>query len=277
MPPLPGFSDNPFLTRSDLIRAALALIQPLDQYKSPSGARIKLATGTGTGFSETAAQLEGYARPLWVVADLLRLNSATENADLPSIGVQLDSWITGLKAGIDPQSPEYWGSLSNVDQRMVEMESIAYALLVFPNAFNLKDDEEARKNLIDWLQQINHHKMPQNNWLWFRVLVNLALVRTLEVPLLEVKKDIDESLELLDAFYLGEGWSSDGFWGDERKQADYYSGSFAIQFAQLLFVRFAPDYDSERTRRYVNQAKEFAIVFWRYFSPGGMTRIQPRI
>jgi hypothetical protein len=78
MPPLPGFSDSPFLTRSDLIRAATALIQPLHQYKSPANARIKLATSTGAGFSETAAQLEGFARPLWVVPDLLQLQTQTQ-------------------------------------------------------------------------------------------------------------------------------------------------------------------------------------------------------
>ncbi|KAF5724959.1 hypothetical protein FMUND_304 [Fusarium mundagurra] len=45
---------------------------------------------------------------------------------------------------------------------------------------------------------------------------------------------MDADFELLDQFYLGEEWSSDGVWGDDKKQVDYYSGSFAIQFAQLL-------------------------------------------
>ena len=76
MPPLPGFSDNTFRTRDDFIRAALALIQPLGQYKSPHNARIKIATSTGAGFSEAAAQLEGFARPLWVIADLLRFQQS---------------------------------------------------------------------------------------------------------------------------------------------------------------------------------------------------------
>lgn len=153
---------------------------------------------------------------------------------------------------------------------MVEMESIAYALLLYPDAFSFADDPVTSANLITWLRQINEHEMPQNNWLWFRVLVNLALVRTLGVPLEGVKHHIDDSLRILDTFYVGEGWSSDGLWSDERKQADYYSGSFAIQFAQLLFVRFAADYDQERAKRYRKQAQEFGSQFWRYFSPDGM-------
>ncbi|KAJ8107964.1 hypothetical protein OPT61_g8503 [Boeremia exigua] len=126
-----------------------------------------------------------------------------------------------------------------------------------------------RGNLVAWLRTINGHAMPKSNWLWFRVLVNLALVRVLGVPLEKVKKHIDESLEELDSFYLGQGWSSDGLWCEERKQADYYSGSFAIQFAQLLYVRFAPDYDATRTERYKEQAREFARSYWRYFGPSG--------
>lgn len=260
MSPLSGFSDNAFRTRADYLRAAIALVEPLHQYKSPNNARIKIATQSGAGFSETAAQLEGFARPLLVVANLLHFDAGSP---------QLRTWIQGIRAGTDPDSPEYWGHLSSFDQRMVEMESIAYALLSNPTAFNFEDDEITRNNLITWLRTINDHRMPQNNWLWFRVLVNLALTRVLGVPLGELKHYIDESLQTLDTFYVGEGWSTDGSWCREQRQADYYSGSFAIHYAQLLFVKFAPDYDNKRASRYKEQAKEFATKYWRYFGPSG--------
>lgn len=272
MPPLPGFSDNPFVTRQDLIRAATALIEPLHKYKSASNARIKIATSIGAGFSETAAQLEGFARPLWVVPDLLHLltDPATLKSgfdtDLKRAG--LETWLSGLAAGVDPKSPEYWGDLFDIDQRMVEMESIAYALLLHPRLF-VPTDPTTKSNLINWLNGINTHAMPRNNWLWFRVLVNAALVKSLDVPLTDVKGYIDAAFEILDSFYLEDGWSSDGTWGEDRRQADYYSGSFAIQFAQLLFVRLYPEYDIARTERYVQQAKTFGARYWRYFAPNG--------
>lgn len=269
MAPLQGFSDNPFRTRSDLIRAALALVHPLHQYKSPQFARIKIATSTGANFSETAAQLEGFARPLLVVAGLHGLKTQDRDSNPSKKNARLDTWISGLKAGTDPESPEYWGDVFSFDQKMVEMESIAYALLSNPGAFSFSEDTKARANIVAWLRQINEHQMPQNNWLWFRVFANLALVKTLGVPLEEVNRYIDESLETLDTFYVADGWSSDGFWGDDRKQADYYSGSFAIQFAQLLFVRFAPGYDPQRTEKYKLQAQDFAKSYWRYFAPTG--------
>lgn len=67
-------------------------------------------------------------------------------------------------------------------------------------------------------------RLPENNWSWFRVLVNLALIKTLGMPMEEVREVVERDLQLLDSFYVGEGWSTDGLWGNERKQADYYSG-----------------------------------------------------
>ncbi|KAL6236493.1 hypothetical protein BDW75DRAFT_250049 [Aspergillus navahoensis] len=260
MPPLPGFSDNPFATRSDLVHAAKSLLSALEPYKSPCKARIKLSVATAAGFDETAAQLEGFARPLWVVPFLLE-----EGCEI----LNLESWVDGLRAGVDPDNLEYWGDLGDFDQRMVEMESIAVALLARPDIFVNALGNDQKNNLITWLNQINQHKMPQNNWLWFRVFVNLALTRSLGVPREKLQDRITADLKTLDTFEIGQGWSSDGLWGDERKQADYYSGSFAIQFAQLLYVRFAGDEDRPRTERYCQLAREFGAVFWRYFDSVG--------
>ncbi|KAL2825797.1 hypothetical protein BDW59DRAFT_161467 [Aspergillus cavernicola] len=261
MPPLPGFTDNPFKSRSDLVRGATSLISVLEPYKSKRQARIKLPAATAAGFDETAAQLEGFARPLWVVPLLL-------NEDI-STNVNLRSWIRGLETGTDPESPEYWGDLGDVDQRMVEMESIAVALLSAPDSFLGSMHDSAKDNLVKWLRQINDHKMPPNNWLWFHVFVNLTLFKVLGIPRDEVQHQIDADLETLDSFQIGEGWSSDGLWGDERKQADYYPGSFAIQFAQLLYIQFVGDEDTIRAEKYSQSAKDFGATFWRYFDPHG--------
>jgi hypothetical protein len=64
MPPLPGFSDNPFKTRADFQSACVSLLRALKPYQSPGGARIKLPLVSGTHFDDIAAQLEGFARPL---------------------------------------------------------------------------------------------------------------------------------------------------------------------------------------------------------------------
>ncbi|KAJ4257993.1 hypothetical protein NW762_008130 [Fusarium torreyae] len=255
---LTGFTDNPFRDRSDLLRAAAAIIKPLEPYRSTSKARVKLYPSTAAGFDDVAAQLEGFARPLWAISALV-----DKDTD-PS----LRSWIEGIEAGVDPSSPEYWGQLGSFDQRMVEMESIAFALLTEPQTILSLLSSESTKNLQSWLQQINSFTMPQNNWRWFRVLVNLASAKVLGSDKEAARKAMDADFAVLDQFYIGKGWSSDGVWGDDRKQADYYSGSFAIQFAQLLYIRCADD-DQERVAKYRQQAIDFASEYWRYFDTNG--------
>ncbi|CAG8982866.1 hypothetical protein HYALB_00002882 [Hymenoscyphus albidus] len=285
MPALPGFSDNPLQTRQDVLNASLSLLKPLNQYKSPCGARIKLPTATGTGFDEIAAQMEGFARPLWVVADLLALESGTEprsGSEIPNMtednrglllsqcqDLDLGTWIRGLISGVDPESEGYWGDVKDHDQRMVEMEPIAYALLTAPGAFFNSFSSDEKRKLTMYLRSINSRHVPPSNWRWFRVLVNLALVKVCGVPYEEVKKVLQDDLDLLDTFYLGEGWSCDGLWSGDKKQVDYYSGSFAIQYSQLAYVRFAGDIDPTRCEKYCVQAREFAKAFWRFFDTEG--------
>lgn len=154
-------------------------------------------------------------------------------------------------------------------------EPIAYALLSAPSSFlsssNLEPKVSQRKKdaIATWLRSINDKEVPPSNWRWFRILVNLALVKSFGVPYNEVKPSMDADFKVLDSFYLSSGWSSDGLWCADKKQADYYSGSFAIQYSQLAYIRFAGDIDPERVQRYRSEAGEFATTFWRYFDVNG--------
>ena len=86
--------------------------------------------------------------------------------------------------------------------------------------------------------------------------------------LTEVGFLILHGFDLIYGFSVG-GWSADGIWSDEGRQADYYSGSFAIQFSQLLYVRFASDIDPQRCEKFRERAVSFAMSFWRYFDDNG--------
>ncbi|KAK2033981.1 hypothetical protein LX32DRAFT_700635 [Colletotrichum zoysiae] len=218
MPFLSGFSDNPLRTRSDLIQASLALLRPLLPYFSPAKGRIRVPVSSAAHFDDTAAQLEGFARPLWAV----------------------------------------------------EAEIIAFALLAAPDRIYKPLSEKSKQNVTNWLRMLGGMEMSENNWRWFRVFGNLALSKVCGVPFDSVRDEINSDLELLDTFYRFDGWSADGPWqtseqaqaemqhgktarrdavGISRK-ADYYSGSFAIQFSQLLYSRFAADIDPERAETY---------------------------
>lgn len=265
MPPLAGFSGNAFSTRQDFRLAAVALLRAMKPYQSPGGARIKLPLQTGTHFDDVAAQLEGYARALWAVGTLLHSNSITPN----EYDELIRPYIHGLANGTDPAHPEYWGPVVLRDQRMVEMEIISYALLAAPVAMFHTQIPEARQNITEWLKTINGKDFPVTNWLWFRVMTNLALVKVCGVKYEEVGNAMKEDLDLMERFYLGQGWAADGMWSEEGRQADYYSGSFAIQFSQLIYSKMAQDLDPERCAKFRSRAEEFSLTFWRYFDTNG--------
>lgn len=283
MPPLPGFTGNRFGSRVELVEAAKAFLRPLASYTSPGCSRVKLPFESGTLYDETAAQLEGFARPLWVTGSLLASGEYTEEG--------LTRLITGLSNGTDPQRHEYWGDICDMDQRMVETESISFTLLASPRHI-LWDrlGNRTQCNIQKWFLQLNGKQLPRVNWLWFRVFTNLVLVKLCELNTPEIRKQMDTDLTELDTFYLQDGWSSDGKWRtpdlDDAEWdlfcktgkvhsikpdrcADYYSGSFAIQFSQLLYVRFAGDMDPERTSRYLQQSRDFGTQIWRYFDDKG--------
>ncbi|KAJ6115253.1 hypothetical protein N7486_001031 [Penicillium sp. IBT 16267x] len=66
-----------------------------------------------------------------------------------------------------------------MDQRMVEAEVISYALLSAPDKLFHSRDETTRRNIMAWLRGINGKEMPMNNWRWFQVSVNIALIKSL--------------------------------------------------------------------------------------------------
>lgn len=284
MPPLSGFSDNPLVSRDDVVRASRALITPLIPYFSPAQARVRIPVTIGTHFDETAAQFEGFARPLFVVAALLHAGEPVDKV--------LEPWVNGFVAGTDPEHPEYWGAISDKDQRMVESEMIAFALLAIPREV-LWDrlDVRTKTNVVDWFLGLQGKDIHTSNWLWFRVMSSIALIKVCGADSQKIRVQMVKDLALLDSMYLRDGWSSDGIWPDAdevfsadarvfqetgkrnqqfwSRQADYYSGSFAIQFSQLLYVKFASDLDAERAERYRQQARDFGSQFWRYFDESG--------
>jgi hypothetical protein len=78
-----------------------------------------------------------------------------------------------------------------------------------------------------------------------------------------MKADLDH----LDTFYIGDGWSRDGPEG--IVQLDYYSSSFAIQYAQLVYSKLAQGIDPVRCEEFRNRARLFAQDFVHYFDHDG--------
>lgn len=245
--PLAG---NPLETRDDMSRALHDLFNPLLPYFSEGGARVRL-DGAGAHFDRGAADLEGFARPLWGLAPLGAGNGA------------FDHWqrfAEGLANGTDPTHPEYWGTVDSRDQRMVELAALGFALALVPEKIWEPLDKRARDNVIAYFKHVRQFDYADNNWKFFRIFVDIALDR--------LGADFDRSLtkqylEELEGFYIGDGWYRDG----NVRRIDHYI-PFAMHFYGLIYSKLV---DDDYAKRYRERAVLFARDFRHWFAQDGAT------
>tara|TARA_R110002124_G_scaffold114535_24_gene269466 strand:+ start:32 stop:1885 length:1854 start_codon:yes stop_codon:yes gene_type:complete len=243
---------NPLQSRSDAEAALHALFEPLLPYFSEGGARVRL-DGAAAHFDRAAADLEGFARPLWGLTPLA------------AGGGQFDHWELyrrGLANGTDPEHPEYWGTVNATDQRMVELAAIGFTMRMVPQHVWEPLDERAKTNLAAYLKHARSFDYADNNWKFFRILVDLGLE--------ECGVDFDRSLtekylEELDGFYLGEGWYRDG----NVRRIDHYI-PFAMHFYGLIYAKLARG-DEKRVAAYKERAVAFARDIRHWFDEDGGT------
>ncbi|MHA6730614.1 DUF2264 domain-containing protein [Devosia sp. A369] len=241
---------NPLKTRADVEKALHDLFNPLLPFFSEGAARVRL-DGAGAHFDRAAADLEGFARPLWGLTPLA------------AGGGKFDHWELyrqGLANGTDPEHPEYWGTVNATDQRMVELAAIGFTLRLLPHLVWEPLPQQAKDNLAAYLKHARQFDYADNNWKFFRILVDLGLE--------ECGVDFDRSLtekylEELDGFYLGDGWYRDG----NVRRVDHYI-PFAMHFYGLIYAKLAKG-DEKRVAAYKERAKLFAKDIRHWFDEDG--------
>ena len=77
-------------------------------------------------------------------------------------------------------------------------------------------------------------------------------------------ENVRHALELLDTFYLSDGWYSDG----KTEQRDYYV-SFGMHFYGLVYSKLMASEDPGRADLYKERAQQFAKDFIYWFSEDG--------
>ncbi len=204
-------------------------------------------------YDDISADMEAFARPLWGLVPLW--NGGGDIKDFARL------YADGLTDGADKNSEGYWGECRERDQRFVEMAAIAYGLLFARDKLWDALTDGARDDLAAWLYTINEHDVCDSNWIFFRVLVNIALkklARRFDASVLE------SDLDRLDEFYISGGWYRDGAHG----QTDYYI-PFAFHFYGLVYAITMGDEDKERADRYKERACLFAKDFIYWFDEDG--------
>jgi hypothetical protein len=242
---------NPLASKHDVQRAVVDLVEPIVEHLSAGGARARLGT-FGAHFAPRVAQLEGYARPLWGIVPLV--------AGGGTFG-HWDRWVAGLAHGTDPENEEYWGPCADdIDQRMVEMAAIGFALAFVPEQLWDPLTGSERDQLVEWLRGIERREPAQNNWQFFRLLVQMGLERV-GVP---IDRDAQaRSIAFIDSFAIDDGWYTDGRGGN----IDYYV-PFAFHTYGLVLAASSLG-DRGAAARYVERARQFAPDFQHWFAADG--------
>lgn len=252
------FSQIPLSSRASVQSLLTSLLDPLLPFFSPLRSRVRVPGATAVRFDQTASELEGLCRPLWGLACLLAGGGSYGSAQY---------WIDGIRAGVDPDGPEFWGYTRDNDQRMVEMCPLGFALAVVPGIWEGLGDK-GRRDLEEWLAGgVNDKNMPDTNWLWFRVFANLGLKKN---GGRFSQERLDKDIARLEVFYRGGGWSNDGPEGIH--QMDYYSSSFAIQFLQLAYAKLAGEdgeSEKERAKEFRSRAQQVALDLVHYYDAEG--------
>lgn len=244
--------DNPLKTRDQVAQAALSLLRPLLERLSDGKARLSLGE-TGAVYPPDVAEMEAYSRPLWALVPMMAGGFA-EAAPF------FEAWQQGLIHGTDPAHPEYWGEIEDIDQRMVEMAVMGMGLCFARTWFFDTLSPAARKNVHAWLSQINHHAMPENNWRFFRVLVNIGFQLTGQAY---DQERLAQDLSLIEDHYEGDGW-----YYDTPDQRDYYT-AWGFHYYGLLYAVAMGDRDPERALRFRERARLFAPSFAAWFAADG--------
>lgn len=241
---------NPLRARNDVAQATLDLFNPLLPWFSESCARVTLSAEAAI-FDRAAADLEGFARPLWGLAPLA------------AGGGQFDHWALyrrGLVAGMDPTHPDYWGDVADRNQRLVELAAIGLAMRLVPHHIYHPLDAREKAIVSAYLLKARGRDYVDNNWKFFRVLVDLGLE--------ECGIDFDRQgtlayLDDLEAFALEDGWYRDG----PVRRTDHYI-PFAMHFYGLIYARLQKG-DDARAERLRARARRFAEDIRHWYGPDG--------
>ena len=151
-------------TKQDFQQWMYEVLNPLKPLYSEGCARLHLGD-SGVTYPQVSIEMEAFSRPLWALVPLW-LGGGKGFEDI---------YQKGLANGTNPSHPEYWGGFNDYDQRFVEMAAIASGLIFTPEKIWEPLSEEEKSGLAKWLYGINEHAIPDCNWQFFMILVNIAL------------------------------------------------------------------------------------------------------
>lgn len=230
-----------------------SIIQLLEKMITPFfSENAKIDERYASVYDNNVIELEAFSRMLLGLGPLL-YNSPNKE--------YLDKVLCKISDGVDPQKETYWGIKTTMNQSHVEMFAIAFFL--YSLRFQIPESyfEKNSENLCNWLISINSVDFPQNNWLFFKLMINCLLYK---LDMIDLNwKLVRELQRQIDELYLEDGLYSDG----TSTRIDYYN-SFAFHFYSLLYCGVMEE-DKEVCELYKQRALQFANIYKLFFSDDG--------
>nr|WP_281287956.1 DUF2264 domain-containing protein [Pseudonocardia hierapolitana] len=248
-------------TRKHWTTVADDLLAAVQRYRSPRGGRIDLP-GAPAKAGVVSDGLEGFARTF-----LLAAFRAAGDGD----GTALAPYREGLVSGPGPTGPDAWppiGSHGPGGQPMVESASVALGLLTARRwTWDLLGAAE-QDRLEGWLRGALRNEPAPNNWYLFPMAV-AAFLDEVGRGDAETARAIDRAHDLLEGWYRGDGWYSDG----DGRAFDHYIG-WAMHLYPVLVAHLRGD--TAQLERLGPRLEEFLGSFAATFDANGASLHQGR-
>lgn len=242
---------NPLLCRNDTQQLVNELLNAVTPFFKKDASRIDLANFTAH-YGQAVASMETFSRLLWGVTPLLASGSEPEHFAF---------YIQAIKNGTDPQHIDYWGEAAPYDQRIVEMAAYGLLLALAHKSVLAHFNEQEKNNFWRWLKQCETQDIPDNNWHFFPILVQVGFHHA-GMP--ENPLALEKHFAAMEHYYLGDGWYSDGL----GRPRDYYI-SMAFHFYGLIYSKLMTDVDPKRCAILRHRATQFAADFIHFFADDG--------
>jgi len=244
-------TENPLRNRQQVKNLLSEMLSAVTPYTEEGKSGIDLGNTT-THYGQQIAKMEALSRMLWGIFPLLASGEECEN---------LSFYVTAIRHGTDPQHAEYWGEIWDFDQRCVEMAAFGVGLALLDKRLLAWFSPQEQRNLIAWLNQGTRATIPNNNWNYFPIMVQMGCK---QAGLPWDREAVEARFALMEAYYLGDGWYSDG----PGRPRDYYI-SMAFHYYGLLYAAHMADVDAERCATLRARAQRFAQDFITLFSTDG--------
>ena len=246
---LSGFSSGSTPANEDYDNLFRYFVQGFETHKSKAGG-LAFFSGLPSTNGARSDALEGFSRsaPLWAAW----VNSGRENTVRLQSGVTVDltdEFRRGLLAGTNPSSADYWGTIADHDQRIVEAADIALSLWLLKARVWPALSSAQKTQVAAWLQQAASHLPYDNNWRLFPAFVSLVLDN---LGVATDRRNADTNYQRFKQFYRGDGWFSDGLSGEGKAARFDYYNAWEMHYRLYWIERVAPDFDTpfiQRARR----------------------------